>query len=102
MKMKKRILCLSLIVIAVIFALVGARTIFTSAGQEKAPEPSKVCFEIYVVRGNDTLWSISEKNASRMKMSTRDYVNELKKANGMKSDKILTGGKLILPYGIYE
>ncbi len=100
--MKKRILCLSIIVVAVLLIMIGVRTIWTSAKQEPAPAPERICFEVYVVHSNDTLWSISEKNASRLKMNTRDYVNEIKKTNGMSSDRIIAGGKLILPYGIYE
>lgn len=101
--MKKRIIFLGILVLTVLLIMLGVRTIRSSAQQNSEErKPLKICYEIYVVSVSDTLWSISEKNASRLRMTTKSYVEEIKRANGMQNDRILTGGKLILPYGIYD
>ena len=94
--MKKKILFLSLAVILVFVLILGAHSIWTSAKQEH--ETGKTCYENYVIRENESLWSIAKEYAPKLGMSTAAYVKELKRVNGMTQDKILAGGKIIVLY----
>ena len=101
--MKKKLIIVIVATIAVLILAFGARTIFTSAKQENEDTfTEKTCYEVYVIQPGDTLWTIASANASRMHVSTKAYLQELKEANGLRNDHIKAGGKLILPYAIYE
>ena len=54
-----------------------------------------VCIEI---NHGDTLWSIADTYISEEYSSVDEYVEELKKLNGLKSDKIFCGATLVVPY----
>ena len=49
------------------------------------------------VMHGDTLWSIAEDNKTG-NYTTKELVEEIKHANGLKGDKIITGNYLIVPY----
>ena len=95
--MKKRIWIIVIAALAGILIALGARNIATSAKQNETAVRNS-CYESYTVRENETLWSIAGKYAARNQMTTQEYVNELKRVNGLTSDKIIAGGNLVVVY----
>ncbi len=49
------------------------------------------------VMHGDTLWSIAEDNKTG-NYTTKELVEEIKHANGLKGDRIIAGNYLIVPY----
>ncbi|MBO4412128.1 MAG: LysM peptidoglycan-binding domain-containing protein [Lachnospiraceae bacterium] len=94
--MKKRILVLSIIVVAVFVLILGVKSIWTSAKQIEGP--AQTCYESYLIRENDSLWSIAREYAPKMNMSITSYIEELKRVNGLTSDQIRSGGKIVVLY----
>ena len=47
---------------------------------------------------NDTLWSIAEDYSDSHYDSIQDYIREVKSINHLRSDMVLEGQKLIVPY----
>lgn len=73
--------------------LVHAYAIGTvEAAESNSSVPIK---QIYVVKG-DTLWSIAQQHAPDHE-DVRDYIQRVKKVNGLKSSALQTGQKLTLP-----
>lgn len=62
-----------------------------------APVLTKYYKSITIASG-DTLWSIANEYKSGDYRSTRDYVEELRSMNGLCSDKIDAGQKLVVAY----
>jgi len=55
------------------------------------------------VEAGDTLWSISEEYADELHYSSnKEYINEVKMMNKLRSDEIVSGQYLIVPYYSYE
>lgn len=55
-------------------------------------------YTTYEVQPNDTLYDIAEKYTADTNVSVEDYILELKKNNRLKSDKIISGTKIIISY----
>ncbi|MCZ8513112.1 LysM peptidoglycan-binding domain-containing protein [Paenibacillus filicis] len=49
-----------------------------------------------IVGHGETLWSIASEHAGKGK-DVRDYIDEIRKANGLKQSKLQEGQKLLLP-----
>lgn len=90
----KKIIVLTIATVFIFILVLGAKSIATSAMQNR--DSKDAFFESYEIREQDTLWSISSDYAKQLGMSTRDYVREIKRINGLTNDKIVSGGKLIL------
>lgn len=50
------------------------------------------------IHEGDTLWDIAEAYYTSECVSIRDYVKEIKRTNGLKSDCIHAGNYLLIPY----
>ena len=61
------------------------------------PEFQKYYTSIEIQKG-DTLWGIADEYAESCRMSTTDYVAELKSMNGLKEDVIHSGQHLTIMY----
>lgn len=60
--------------------------------------PSYKYYTAVTVRCNDTLWDIASRHMGEEYSSVKAYIKEIKEVNGMKSDAVYYGQKLILPY----
>ena len=55
-------------------------------------------YKTITIEPGDTLWSIAKQYKSGDYKTTRDYVNELLSMNGLHSDSITSGQKLVVAY----
>ena len=67
------------------------------ADETELPESQKYYTSIEIQKG-DTLWGIADEYAESCRMSTTDYVAELKSMNGLKEDVIHSGQHLTIMY----
>lgn len=90
-----------LLILSVVLALFLAFFIFSFSTQasDKEHQPSYKYFKSIQISAGDTLWSIAEDNMDVAHYAhTSDYVAEVKKMNSLKSDTIIAGSYLIVPY----
>lgn len=90
-----------LLILSVVLALFLAFFIFSFSTQasDKEHQPSYKYFKSIQISAGDTLWSIAEDNMDAAHyVHTSDYVAEVKKMNSLKSDTIIAGSYLIVPY----
>ena len=97
--MKKKLM-LIILVIAVLSATAGALTIRSSAKNDRA-DAHRYYRSVEITEG-DTLWSISSVYADELGMNTKEYLTELKRVNGMESDRIIAGTKLVVICAVEE
>lgn len=57
----------------------------------------ELSFKSVPVTPKDTLWSIASENYSEEYGSLKDYIQEIKRCNSLKSDNIKAGSSLIVP-----
>ena len=55
----------------------------------------------YQVQLDDTLWDISNHYNTDSNLTCKEYINDIKHINNLKSDKILAGEYLIIPIYSY-
>lgn len=82
------------------FILVGSLLIFskTVKAQVAVKEDTSVKGYMYItVENNDTLWSIADTYIDSHYDSVYQYIREVKDLNGLTSDSIHSGSKLIIP-----
>lgn len=73
-------------------------SISTQASELEHGTEYKYFKSIEVTKG-DTLWSIAKENMDKNHYkSVSEYVNEIKIMNAMKSDSIVSGSYIIIPY----
>ncbi len=88
----------ALILFSAIFLLAVSMFFVTSAlaGEQELPTTKTItCVQI---EAGDTLWSIANSYYSEECGSMEDYIQEIKKSNGLKSNTIHRGAYLIIPY----
>lgn len=77
---------------------VGFGTILTRA-EEPAHENIYRYYENIEIQSGDTLWEIAEDYMdTAYYTSLTEYMNEIMTVNGMVSDRLVSGQKLIIPY----
>ncbi len=86
------LVCSVIIVLGIIFFLTG---ICTTAAQEDLPVCEKHYESIQIETGA-SLWSYAEKYAEAFGLSAKEYVEEIKRINGLPGDRIISGSRLIL------
>ena len=62
---------------------------------------SEVQYKVVEINYGDTLWSIAKNNMNPGYTSIKDYISDIKECNQMSSDKLNTGGYLMIPYYEY-
>ncbi len=85
-----------LITIAAVFMFVlifPVHKMEASAGERKAASD----YISYVVKSGDTLWDIADANLNDRYPTHADYIRELMRVNGMKSDRIFEGELIVIP-----
>lgn len=86
------ILCAVVTVMLLSTSLTGFSRIQTRKGA------SNKYYTAVTVQCNDTLWSIAHEYRGEEYSSDQEYMREIKEINGMKSDAVYYGQKLVLPY----
>lgn len=99
LQVRRNICMLALSVMAVVLLSIFMISISTQAsGLGHNTAPYKYYKSIEVSKG-DTLWSIAKEHIDTDYYETvSDYVNEIKTMNAIKSDHIVAGSSLIIPY----
>lgn len=92
--MKRRTVLIILVMMAVMLLTGGFMTVRSSAKNSTA-DARRYYRSVEVAEG-DTLWSFSSVYAEELGMNTKEYLKELKRVNGMESDRIIAGAKLII------
>ena len=70
----------------------------TSANESGTAAPLTKYYKTITIEKGDTLWSIANEYMSGQYRSTKDYVKELRSMNGLHSDQITSGEKLVVAY----
>ncbi|MDE7207571.1 MAG: LysM peptidoglycan-binding domain-containing protein [Lachnospiraceae bacterium] len=98
LQVRRNICMLVLSVMAVVLLSVFVISISTQASDLKHTAKYKYYKSIEVSKG-DTLWSIAKENMDTDHYkNVQEYVNEIKTMNSIKSDHIMSGSSLIIPY----
>ena len=90
-------LVLMVISAAVCIILFGGKKITNAEESGNTVQLTKY-FKTITIEKGDTLWSIAAQYKSGDYRSTRDYVDELMSMNGLHSDQITSGQKLVVAY----
>ena len=90
-------LVLMVIVAAVCIILFGGKKITNAEESGNTLQLTKYYKTITIEKG-DTLWSIANQYKSGDYRSTQEYVDELMSMNGLHSDGITSGQKLVVAY----
>ena len=93
----KFILALMVVAAAVCIILFSNRSI-TSAGETGEAVQLTKYYKTITIEKGDTLWSIADEYKSSDYRTTQDYVKELREMNGLHSDQITSGQKLVVAY----
>ena len=88
--------CLTIVIMFIIG--VGFGTILTRAEEPSHENAVRYYANIEIASG-DTLWEIADEYMDTAYYASRtDYMNEIMTVNGMVSDQLISGQKLIVPY----
>lgn len=87
-----------ILLMAVSMSSVSLISISTQAGEIKSKPAHKYYKSIEITKG-DTLWSIAKDNIdTHYYKNVNEYINEIKTMNSIKSDHIVSGSYIIIPY----
>ena len=86
-----------LIVFIMVLSIVLILAVRTAAGTERSGQESYYYTSVCIQHG-DTLWSIAEKYSKKTGIPVREYLEKLKKMNGISGDKIQAGSYLTVAY----
>lgn len=76
---------------------------FLSNAKTESEQISYKYYKSITISHGDSLWSISQKYMDdEHYASVKDYINEVKQLNSLKSDSISYGENIIVPYYSYE
>ena len=89
-------------IISFILILITAFTIIifsniVRAGEENTPDTAVKGYTYITVSSNDTLWDIACTYSDEHYTSVYQYIREVMNINGLTSDSIYAGSKLIIP-----
>lgn len=62
----------------------------------------KLSYVCVTINKNDSLWSIAKQYKDRYDGSFSDFITEIKRCNGLKSNTIYAGNKIVIPVVIYH
>ena len=94
MKRKNMILGGAVLVLMLLVFWIACRPVVSAA--HTAQNDRVRCYESVEIASSDSLWTIAERHAASFGMTTQEYVKELKKINRLTSDRIISGGHLIV------
>lgn len=91
---KLMMIALALILIIICVLIVPFSHIRVAAGEKMG---ISVKYETYVVQSGDTLWDIADTHMDGSYDNHQDYIDEVMRANGLKSCHIYDGQLIIIP-----
>ena len=98
LQVRRNICMLALSIMAIVLLSVLVISFSTQAHDLEHPKQYKYYKSIEITKG-DTLWSIASENIDMNHYkNVQEYVTEIKEMNAMKSDHIVSGSSLIIPY----
>lgn len=95
LSMKKMLVILALMVF--MMSCLFGKTLVVASGEERDSGFSRYYTTIRIEEG-DSLWTIAETYRKNSGMEIREYLYELKKINGLVSDRIMAGESLTVMY----
>lgn len=75
---------------------------FVNSNKAKAANVENIkykYFHMITIEAGDSLWSLSKDSGYE---SSKEFINEVKKTNHLKSDLLIAGDKIMVPYYSYE
>ena len=101
---KKRCLILKLIVVVVIASIIAVFCfhISKSSGVSTCQIDKKLSYVSFTINPDDSLWSIAKKYENQYDGSFNEFIDEIKRCNGLKSDTIYAGNKIVVPVVVYS
>lgn len=93
--MKKYLLIL--VVFVMIMSCFFGKTLVMASEESSAPAANRYYTNIEIRKG-DSLWSIARTYSTGSGMDIREYIEEVKKMNGLVSDNIEAGASLTIVY----
>ena len=96
-QVRRNLILLILSTILISSFMIFFTTMSTQASDMEHTPTYKYYKSIYISQG-DTLWSIAAENMDSHYDNAREYINEVKHMNALKSDHIVCGTYLIVPY----
>lgn len=78
--------------------LLAYLTLSARVANAGTPDPGSKYYASIAVEPGDTIWSIAQEHMGNGWTDIRDYVSELQQVNGLDSDTIHAGNRLIVPY----
>ncbi|MCI1721358.1 MAG: LysM peptidoglycan-binding domain-containing protein [Lachnospiraceae bacterium] len=95
----RRILAVSIIVIlACLLAILISLRLTAYTANAGTPDPGTKYYRSITVENGDSLWSIAENEMTNGWTDVRDYITEVEQINGLSSETIHAGSRLIVPY----
>ncbi|MDO5406189.1 MAG: LysM peptidoglycan-binding domain-containing protein [Eubacteriales bacterium] len=73
-------------------------TLLNAHAEEENVKPLNRYYTSIQLRGGDSLWEIADQYADGSGYSTREYLDELKRVNGLKGEEIHSGEYLTVFY----
>ncbi|MGN0158013.1 MAG: LysM peptidoglycan-binding domain-containing protein [Brotaphodocola sp.] len=98
--MKKRLRNLTVILLMILAFCSGffGHTLLNARAEEKSIRSMNRYYTSIQLRQGDSLWDIANQYSRGTNYSVKEYVNELKKINGLKSESIHSGEYLTVVY----
>lgn len=96
----KRKLAMAMTVVILTLIMVLACMKFTAKATiaEDYARFSKKYYKSYLIESGDTLWSIADNECGSRWNNKWDYIDEIMRINGLRSETIKAGNYLTLPY----
>lgn len=91
---KKAFIIIGIIFIAITYMCITKKDTTDS----KASNASQKYFTCITVENGDTLWNIAETYKTEEYSSTQEYIDEVISINNLKTDVIVAGTNLLIPY----
>lgn len=97
---KRRVRNLTVILLMILAFCSGffGHTLLNSHAEEKSVRPLKRYYTSIQLRQGDSLWDIAKQYSDGSGYSVREYVDELKRMNGLKGEDIHSGEYLTVVY----
>lgn len=86
-----------LMILAFFFGFFG-HTLMNAHAEEKAVKPMNRYYTSIQLKQGDSLWDIAGEYAKGSQYSVSEYVNELKRMNGLKGENIHSGEYITVVY----
>lgn len=93
----KKLLMITMMITAFCFGFFGRTSMNAHAEEETLPEKDRYYTSIQIRQG-DNLWSVANRYAEGSGFTTQEYMDELKRMNGLNSEKIHSGEYLTIVY----